>query len=69
MINLIGSDVNYDWLKLSLVYLYWYDKEVRSGRKVGYLNLIDSDISRLIATLEVLISLLSSEYVSGVIWA
>ena len=29
MINLIGSDVNYDWLKLPLVHLHWYDKEVR----------------------------------------
>ena len=35
MINLIGSDLNYDWLKLPLVHLHWYDKEVRPGRKVG----------------------------------
>lgn len=68
MINLIGSDVNYDWLKLLLVYLYWYDKEVCLGCKVGYLNLIDSDILCLIVMLEVLILLLLLEYVSGVMW-
>ncbi len=34
MINLIGSNLNYDWLKLPLVHLHWYDKEVRAGRKV-----------------------------------
>ncbi len=56
MINLIGSDLNYDWLKLPLVHLHWYDKEVRPGRKVGHLNLTDSDTSRLTATLEALIS-------------
>ncbi|MGQ7109449.1 ATP-grasp domain-containing protein, partial [Escherichia sp. TWPC-MK] len=56
MINLIGSDVNYDWLKLPLVHLHWYDKEVRPGRKVGHLNLTDSDTSRLTATLEALIT-------------
>jgi 5-(carboxyamino)imidazole ribonucleotide synthase len=28
MINLIGTDLNYDWLKLPLVHLHWYDKEV-----------------------------------------
>ena len=69
MINLIGSDANYDWLKLPLVHLHWYDKEVRPGRKVGHLNLTDSDTSRLTATLEALIPLLPPEYASGVIWA
>ena len=69
MINLIGSDVNYDWLKLPLVHLHWYDKEVRPGRKVGHLNLTDSDTSRLSATLEALIPLLPPEYASGVMWA
>ncbi|MBY7552200.1 ATP-grasp domain-containing protein, partial [Escherichia coli] len=64
-----GSDANYDWLKLPLVHLHWYDKEVRPGRKVGHLNLTDSDTSRLTATLEALIPLLPPEYASGVIWA
>jgi 5-(carboxyamino)imidazole ribonucleotide synthase len=69
MVNLIGSDLNYDWLKLPLVHLHWYDKEVREGRKVGHLNLSDSDTARLSATLEALIPLLPPEYASGIIWA
>ena len=55
--------------KLPLVHLHWYDKEVREGRKVGHLNLSDSDTARLSATLEALIPLLPPEYASGIIWA
>ena len=69
MINLIGTDLNYDWLKLPLVHLHWYDKEVRPGRKVGHLNLNDTDTDRLSATLEAIIPLLPPEYASGIIWA
>ncbi len=69
MINLIGSDLNYDWLKLPLVHLHWYDKEVRPGRKVGHLNLNDDDTARLSATLEALVPLLPPEYASGIAWA
>ena len=69
MINLIGTDLNYDWLKLPLVHLHWYDKEVRQGRKVGHLNLNDSDTGRLSATLEAMIPLLPPEYASGIVWA
>lgn len=38
MVNLIGVDLNYDWLNLQGLELYWYKKEVRPGRKVGHLN-------------------------------
>lgn len=38
MVNLIGVPVNYDWLAISGLELYWYKKEVRVGRKVGHLN-------------------------------
>ncbi|MGU3730723.1 5-(carboxyamino)imidazole ribonucleotide synthase [Klebsiella michiganensis] len=69
MINLIGTALNYDWLKLPLVHLHWYDKEVRPGRKVGHLNLTDSDTDRLSATLEALKPLLPPEYASGIFWA
>jgi 5-(carboxyamino)imidazole ribonucleotide synthase len=68
MINLIGSDLNYDWLKLPLVHLHWYDKEVRPGRKVGHLNLNDSDTGRLSATLEALVPC-CRRYASGIAWA
>lgn len=69
MINLIGTGLNYDWLKLPLVHLHWYDKEVREGRKVGHLNLNDSDTDRLSATLEALVPLLVPDYASGIAWA
>ncbi|WP_435929392.1 5-(carboxyamino)imidazole ribonucleotide synthase [Dryocola sp. BD613] len=69
MINLIGTGLNYDWLKLPLVHLHWYDKEVREGRKVGHLNLNDSDKDRLSASLEALVPLLPPEYASGIAWA
>jgi 5-(carboxyamino)imidazole ribonucleotide synthase len=69
MINLIGTDLNYDWLKLPLVHLHWYDKEIRAGRKVGHLNLNDTDTDRLSATLEAIVPLLPPEYASGIVWA
>ncbi len=69
MVNLIGTALNYDWLRLPLVHLHWYDKEVRPGRKVGHLNLNDSDIGRLSASLEALMPLLPQEYASGIAWA
>ncbi|AFJ47885.1 phosphoribosylaminoimidazole carboxylase ATPase subunit [Shimwellia blattae DSM 4481 = NBRC 105725] len=69
MVNLIGTAVNYDWLKLPLVNLHWYDKEVRPGRKVGHLNLNDTDTDRLSATLEALTPLLPADYHSAIQWA
>ncbi|MDK1254053.1 5-(carboxyamino)imidazole ribonucleotide synthase [Cronobacter dublinensis] len=69
MVNLIGSHLNYDWLKLPLVHLHWYDKEVREGRKVGHLNLSDNEPALIDATLEALAPLLPPEYASGIAWA
>lgn len=69
MVNLIGTALNDAWLKLPLVHLHWYDKEVRPGRKVGHLNLTDNDAGHLSATLEALIPLLPPEYASGIAWA
>lgn len=69
MVNLIGTALNYDWLQLPLIHLHWYDKAVRPGRKVGHLNLADSDIGRLSASLEALMPLLPQEYASGIAWA
>ena len=69
MVNLVGTDVNVDWLQQPLVHLHWYDKEVRPGRKVGHLNLTDSDQARLTAALNALVPLLPEEYASGIAWA
>ena len=69
MVNLIGTAVNLAWLEQPLVHLHWYDKEVRPGRKVGHLNLTDSDQLRLAAALKALVPLLPAEYASGIAWA
>jgi 5-(carboxyamino)imidazole ribonucleotide synthase len=69
MVNLIGTAVNIDWLQQPLVHLHWYEKEVRPGRKVGHLNLTDSDSARLKAALSALVPLLPPDYASGIAWA
>jgi len=69
MVNLIGTDLDTDWLQQPLVHLHWYDKEVRAGRKVGHLNLTDSDPARLTAALNALVPLLPDAYASGIAWA
>jgi len=69
MVNLIGTDVNLDWLNLPLVNLHWYEKEVRPGRKVGHLNLNDTSTTQLKETLTALTPMLPAEYASGIAWA
>ncbi|WCN08139.1 5-(carboxyamino)imidazole ribonucleotide synthase [Marinomonas mediterranea] len=51
MVNLIGVDVDYNWLASKGLELYWYKKEVRPGRKVGHLNACSGDIGQLKAIL------------------
>ena len=69
MVNLIGTDVNIDWLSLPLVNLHWYEKEVRPGRKVGHLNLSDPSWELIKQTLSDLVPMLPQEYRSGIEWA
>lgn len=69
MINLIGTDLNLQWLSEPLAHLHWYEKEVRPGRKVGHLNLSDVDGERIAAALTALTPMLPPEYVSGIAWA
>ncbi|MFD1801626.1 5-(carboxyamino)imidazole ribonucleotide synthase [Mixta tenebrionis] len=69
MVNLIGTEVNSQWLSEPLVHLHWYEKEVRPGRKVGHLNLSDTDSSRLIAALAALAPMLPPDYAGGIAWA
>lgn len=69
MVNLIGTEVNIDWLSLPLVHLHWYEKEVRPGRKVGHLNLQAQDSAQLRQTLQSLAAMLTDEYHPGLIWA
>ena len=69
MINLIGTDVNPQWLSEPLVHLHWYEKEVRPGRKVGHLNLSDPDGQRIAAAVTALTPVLPPEYAGGIAWA
>ncbi|AKJ41745.1 5-(carboxyamino)imidazole ribonucleotide synthase [Pragia fontium] len=69
MINLIGTELNPQWLSLPLIHLHWYDKEVREGRKVGHLNLNHPDKQVLKQTLSQLKPMMEDVYCSGIDWA
>ncbi|QLB13014.1 5-(carboxyamino)imidazole ribonucleotide synthase [Bisgaardia hudsonensis] len=69
MINLIGTEHNPQWLNTAFCQLHWYGKEVRTGRKVGHINLSHPDKSILIAQLEKLSNELPKDYQSGLNWA
>lgn len=69
MINLIGCELNYQWLNLPYVYLHWYHKTVRPGRKVGHLNLSAPTAGPLQQTLERLLPLLPEDYLPALRWA
>lgn len=69
MVNLIGTDLNYNWLTDELVHLHWYEKEVRAGRKVGHLNLTHNQPEKLIRSLDKLIPLLPADYQIPIEWA
>jgi 5-(carboxyamino)imidazole ribonucleotide synthase len=47
MVNLIGVDLDYQWLNIQDLELYWYKKEVRPGRKVGHLNFCSGNLELL----------------------
>ncbi len=38
MINLVGLEYNEAWLAVAGAELYWYNKDVRAGRKLGHIN-------------------------------
>ncbi|MEC5318633.1 5-(carboxyamino)imidazole ribonucleotide synthase [Brenneria populi subsp. brevivirga] len=69
MVNLIGTEINLEWLSLPLVRLHWYEKEVRPGRKVGHLNLQAQDNAHLRQTLQSLTAMLADDYQPGLRWA
>ena len=41
MINLLGTDFDLDWWSVKGAEPYWYGKEVRPGRKVGHINIVE----------------------------
>lgn len=69
MVNLIGTELNLNWLSIDLVHLHWYEKEVRVGRKVGHLNLTHNQTNKLLKALENLIPLLPNDYQKSIEWA
>lgn len=70
MINLIGTDYNPAWLKLATARSYWYGKDVRPGRKVGHINICNSDIGDIKNTLSQLKTLLPDTfYAEAINWS
>ncbi len=68
MINLIGSDFNPQWLAIPGCEVYWYQKSVRPGRKVGHINLSCPNLAELKASLKLLAKSLSKEYQQPIQW-
>ena len=68
MVNLIGT-VNVDaWQSVPGAEVFWYNKEVRPGRKVGHINFCSSDLSQLQSSLKELEKLLPENYVNVINW-
>lgn len=66
MINLIGVEMNLDWLTLASAELFWYNKAVREGRKLGHINLtIDEHIE---TSLQQLAAALPASYNQALTW-
>lgn len=54
MINLVGTAYDKNWLTIEGARLYWYQKEVRAGRKLGHINLLNPVSESLAAIAETL---------------
>lgn len=68
MVNLIGTERNDAWLSVSGARLYWYNKLVRPGRKVGHINLHEVDVQSLDTALDALLPLLPENYRTVLAW-
>lgn len=69
MINLIGVEHHNQWLSLPFSQLHWYGKEVRTGRKVGHINLTHPDKDVLVELLKQAKPSLTDDFYSGLEWA
>lgn len=67
MINLIGTTYNASWLSLPLARTYWYGKDVRTGRKVGHINISSTNIDDIRNTLRQLKPMLPDAFYSDAI--
>ncbi|MGL4749763.1 MAG: 5-(carboxyamino)imidazole ribonucleotide synthase [Shewanella sp.] len=68
MVNLIGIDNDARWLSLPNAELYWYNKEVRSGRKVGHLNLSVPNLTVLTNSISALQTWMPNQYQAPLAW-
>ncbi|WP_297892570.1 5-(carboxyamino)imidazole ribonucleotide synthase [Shewanella sp.] len=68
MVNLIGIDNDLRWLSLPNAELYWYDKEVRPGRKVGHLNLSVPNQAVLNDSIAALQAWMPAQYQAPLAW-
>lgn len=68
MINLIGIEKDERWLNISEVQLHWYNKAVRPGRKLGHININNTDISNHIIALDRIEPWLSENYAEVIDW-
>ncbi|MGP1930307.1 MAG: 5-(carboxyamino)imidazole ribonucleotide synthase [Arsenophonus sp. ET-YP4-MAG3] len=68
MINLIGIALNPAWLSLPLVHFHWYDKDIRSNRKVGHINLSSNNWQSINNSLNIIQTLLPNEYNDSILW-
>ncbi len=62
MINLLGLEWDPCWTSVPNATVYWYDKEVMPGRKLGHINLNVANAAQLDDSLAVLKGLLSERY-------
>ncbi|CAL1329345.1 5-(carboxyamino)imidazole ribonucleotide synthase [Candidatus Providencia siddallii] len=68
IINLIGINININWLSLPLIHLHWYEKKIFPNRKVGHLNLSHYKSDFFISNLNSLINLLPKSYKKTIDW-
>lgn len=68
MVNLIGIDNDLRWLSLPNAELYWYNKEVRPGRKVGHLNLSVPNQTVLNESITALQTWMPAQYQAPLAW-
>lgn len=69
MINLIGTEFNPDWLAIPGAELYWYQKSVRPGRKLGHINFTAAGAEPIKTALDQLANTLPEDYQEPIRWA
>lgn len=68
MLNLIGIEKDDRWLSLPNAELFWYNKEVRPGRKLGHLNLSIHATEQLSGSIQALQQWMPAQYQAPLAW-